>query len=85
VDPKRLLFASIHCYLAPSSGVARCTRELLEAPAARGADRRVFSAAALDSQHETSLAEVPAGCTSALYTTETSGPRPFAGERIKNR
>ena len=26
----RLLFASIHCYLDPSSGAALCTLELLE-------------------------------------------------------
>jgi hypothetical protein len=61
VDPKRLLFASIRSYIAPSSGVALCTRELLEAPAARGADRRAFSAGVLDYQHETSLDEVLAG------------------------
>jgi hypothetical protein len=61
VDPKRLLFASIHSCLAPSGGVARCTRELLEAPAARGAERRVSSMGVLDYRQEVSLDEVLAG------------------------
>ena len=36
----RLLFASIHCYLDPSSGAALTTREVLESLAARGWDCR---------------------------------------------
>ena len=36
MNANRLLFASIHCYLDPSSGAAICTRELLELLAARG-------------------------------------------------
>ena len=59
--PKRLLFASIHFYIASSSGVALCTRELLEAPAARGAARRVLSMGVLDYRQEVSLDEVLAG------------------------
>ena len=61
MDPTRLLFASIHCYLAPSRGVALCTRELLEAPAARGAERRAPSMGVLDYRQEVSLDEVLAG------------------------
>ena len=38
--PHRLLFASIHSYLDPSSGAALATRELLELLAARGWDCR---------------------------------------------
>jgi hypothetical protein len=57
----RLLFSSIHCYLDPSGGAALCTRELLEALAARGADCRVLSAGVLDYQNEASLDEVLAG------------------------
>ena len=35
---ERLLFASIHGYLDPSSGAALATRDLLELLAARGVD-----------------------------------------------
>jgi hypothetical protein len=51
----RLLFASIQCYLDPSGGAAPCTRELLEAPAARGADCRALSTGVLDCEAEISL------------------------------
>jgi hypothetical protein len=70
VDPKRLLFASIHCYLDPSGGVALCTRELLEAPAARGAERRAFSASVLDYQHDRFAAKGlrrPSGALTCSY------------------
>ena len=51
----RLLFASIHCYLDPSSGAALATRELLELLAARGWDCRAVTCGILDYQRETSL------------------------------
>src|SRR6516162_9787411 len=54
----RLLFASIHCYLDPSSGAALCTRELLERLAARGWDCRALTCGLLDYQRETSVDEV---------------------------
>ena len=54
----RLLFASIHCYLDPSSGAALCTRELLELLAGRGADCRVLTTGTLDPERETSLDEM---------------------------
>jgi hypothetical protein len=57
----RLLFASTHGYLDPSSGAALGTRELLEALTARGADCRVLSTGVLDYERETSLDEVLAG------------------------
>lgn len=44
----RLLFASPHGYLDPSSGAAATTRDLLEALAARGHDCRAFTAGVLD-------------------------------------
>jgi hypothetical protein len=44
----RLLFASIHSYLDPSSGAALATRELLELLAARGWDCRAFTCGVLD-------------------------------------
>src|SRR5271165_4053444 len=52
---KRLLFASIHSYLDPSSGAALATRELLELLAARGWDCRALSCGVLDYQNETPL------------------------------
>jgi hypothetical protein len=54
----RLLFASTHGYLDPSSGAALATREILELLAARGADCRVLSTGVLDYERETSLDEV---------------------------
>jgi hypothetical protein len=54
----RLLFASIHSYLDPSSGAALATREMLELLAGRGMDCRVLSAGVLDHERETSLDEV---------------------------
>ena len=54
----RLLFASIHCYLDPSSGAALATRELLESLAARGWDCRALTCGILDYQRETRVDEV---------------------------
>jgi len=56
----RLLFASIHSYLDPSSGAALATRELLKLLAWRGMDCRVLSAGDLDHEREMSLDDVPA-------------------------
>ena len=58
IDPvmaHRLLFASIHSYLDPSSGAALATRELLELLAARGWDCRALTCGVLDYQNETPL------------------------------
>jgi glycosyltransferase involved in cell wall biosynthesis len=54
----RLLFASIHSYLDPSSGAALATRDLLELLVARGHDCRSLTAGVLDYERETSLAAV---------------------------
>jgi hypothetical protein len=54
----RLLFASTHGYLDPSSGAALATREILALLAARGADCRVLSTGVLDYEQGTSLDEV---------------------------
>jgi len=54
----RLLFASIHSYIDPSSGAALATRELLELLAARGWDCRVLTCGVLDYQNETPLEDV---------------------------
>ena len=70
----RMLLASIHCYLDPSSGEALCTRELLELPAARGMDCPVLTTGILD-ERETSLDEV-------LATLETSRPEVPGGAKI---
>jgi glycosyltransferase involved in cell wall biosynthesis len=54
----KLLFASIHSYLDPSSGAALATREVLELLTARGMDCRAFTAGVLDFERETSVEEV---------------------------
>jgi glycosyltransferase involved in cell wall biosynthesis len=54
----RLLFASIHSYIDPSSGAALATRELLELLAARGWDCRALACGVLDYQEETPLEDV---------------------------
>lgn len=54
----RVLFASVHCYVDPSSGAALATRDLLELLAGRGHDCRVLSTGVLDYEHETSLEAV---------------------------
>ncbi len=54
----RLLFASIHSYLDPSSGAALATRELLELLAAHGWDCRALTCGVLDYQQETPLDDV---------------------------
>ena len=56
--PHRLLFASTHSYLDPSSGAALATRELLELLATRGWDCRVLTCGVLDFQNETPLDDV---------------------------
>ncbi len=55
MSPPRLLFASVHGYVDPSSGAATATRDLLELLAARGHDCRVLSAGVLDYERETGL------------------------------
>ena len=57
-DSQRLLFASIHGYLDPSSGAPLATRDLLELLAARGVDCRVLSTGVLDYERETPLETV---------------------------
>jgi hypothetical protein len=54
----RLLFASIHSYLDPSSGAALGTRELLELLAARAWDCRALTCGLLDYAQETPLDDV---------------------------
>ena len=65
---KRLLFASIHSYLDPSSGAALGTRELLELLAARSWDSRALTCGVLDYAQETPLDDV-------LCTLERPTPR----------
>lgn len=50
---ERLLFASVHSYLDPSSGAAVATRDLLECLASHGIDCRVICAGVLDIERET--------------------------------
>lgn len=55
---QRLLFASCHGYIDPSSGAALSTRDLMELFASRGIDARVLSTGVLDFAQETSLEQV---------------------------
>ncbi len=55
MSTRRLLFASIHSYLDPSSGAAMASREVLELLTARGWDCRVLAFGVLDYQWETPL------------------------------
>jgi hypothetical protein len=65
---RRLLFASIHSYLDPSSGAALATREVLQLFAARGWDCRALSCGVLDYAEETPLDDI-------LSTLERPTPR----------
>jgi hypothetical protein len=73
----RLLFASIHSYLDPSSGAALATREVLELLAQRGMDCRVLCAGVLDYERERSLEEVLAtlGLPARRFGAELGGGR----------
>lgn len=57
-EPRRLLFASVHSYVDPSSGAALATRDLLELMASRGWDCRALTAGLLDYEKETSCDSV---------------------------
>lgn len=56
--PMRILFASVHGYIDPSSGAATATRDLLELLVERGHDCRVLSTGVLDYRQETDLGDV---------------------------
>ncbi|SIO58948.1 Glycosyltransferase involved in cell wall bisynthesis [Singulisphaera sp. GP187] len=53
---RRLLFASCHSYIDPSSGAAWATRDVLELLAARGVECRAISTGVLSYERETALA-----------------------------
>jgi len=72
MNDSRLLFASIHSYLDPSSGAAIATREVLELLAMRGWDCRALTCGVLDFQQETPLDDV-------LATIERPAARAGAG------
>lgn len=55
---KRLLFASIHGYIDPSSGAAWASRDVLELMAARGVECRAISAGLLSYEREMSVEEI---------------------------
>ena len=54
----RLLFASIHGHLDPSSGAALTTRDLLELLSTRGVDARALTMGVLDYAEDTALSAV---------------------------
>jgi glycosyltransferase involved in cell wall biosynthesis len=68
----RLLFASTHSYLDPSSGAALATRELLELLAARGWDCRALACGVLDYQENTPLEDVLAAIERPTMRTEAA-------------
>jgi glycosyltransferase involved in cell wall biosynthesis len=72
---KRLLFASCHGYLDPSSGAALCTRDMLELLCARGIDCRALSTGVLDYEQETPLEAVldPLGVAYDRVRAELAG------------
>ncbi len=72
MSARRLLFASIHGYLDPSSGAALATRELLEQLAARGWDCRALACGVLDYEQETPLEEVLAAMEAPLERAEAA-------------
>jgi glycosyltransferase involved in cell wall biosynthesis len=70
-DNRRLLFASIHCCLDPSSGAALATRDVLELLAARGWDCRALCCGVLDYEQETTLGELLAMLSLPAEPVET--------------
>lgn len=69
---QRILFASCHSYLDPSSGAALATRDLLELLSSQGVDCRVLSAGILDYDRETSLNTVLESLRLPTRRTEVS-------------
>jgi glycosyltransferase involved in cell wall biosynthesis len=73
----KILFASTHGYIDPSSGAAICTRDILELLAAAGHDCRVLSAGVLDYDRPTPLSAVlePVGLADQRATAQLSNGR----------
>ena len=59
-EPLKILFASTHGLLDPSSGAALCTRDMLELLAGAGHDCRSITTGVLDYEGHTPLADVMA-------------------------
>jgi glycosyltransferase involved in cell wall biosynthesis len=76
--PGRLLFASYHCYVDPSSGAALATRDLLRMLAARGWDCRVLCGPQLDFEEGESLTQILSD-QGIRWTSRpcATGPTPF--------
>jgi glycosyltransferase involved in cell wall biosynthesis len=66
VTLRRLLFASVHGYVDPSSGAAWATRDLLELLAGRGVECRAITAGVLSHDGETPLGPVLAAARVSL-------------------
>jgi len=73
----RLLFASVHSYLDPSSGAALATQDVLELLAAAGVDCRTLTTGVLDFAAETRLEDLlaPIGVPYARAQAPVSGGR----------
>ena len=76
--PGRLLFASYHCYLDPSSGAALATRDLLRMLAVRGWECRVLCGPQLDFEEGESLTQLLSDQGIRWVSRPCSaGPTPF--------
>ncbi len=86
----KILFASAHCVIDPSSGAAIATRELLESLVALGDDCRAFCMGIFDYHHETrpedflssleaeihmALAEAASGAEVSIFDLALNGVR----------
>jgi len=75
----RLLFASYHCYVDPSSGAAIAAGDLLELLAGRGWDARVFCGPALDFERRESFEQLLSDQRIPFHEQKCSvGPMPFS-------
>ena len=79
----RLLFASVHSYLDPSSGAALATREVLELLASRGWDCRALACGVLDYQQETPLDDVLAALELPYFASRGSAQSRRRGRGIR--
>jgi len=80
--PKRLLFASYHCYVDPSSGAAQSARDLMPALAARGWQCRVFCGPHLDFEDGRLFRQVMNSPTFGLGAGPVVADRPCTGAAV---
>ncbi|WP_165073863.1 glycosyltransferase [Paludisphaera rhizosphaerae] len=79
----RVLFASVHGYVDPSSGAAVSTRELMELLAAGGIDARVLSTGLVDFPDETPLGGLLDGLGTPYRRARAALSTPDAGADVE--